>query len=157
MNTEITMRSPDQTATLAEQIGRHLGPGDCLLLVGPVGAGKTHFARHLIQSQMREPEDVPSPTFTLIQTYDTDIGEVWHADLYRLGSLEEVEELGLQDALDNAICLIEWPEILGPLTPDSALTLEFQTDLTDENTRRVTLNASSDRWEPLLELLANDT
>jgi len=157
MSVAITTHSPDQTARLAARIGAHLGPGDCLLLDGPVGAGKTHFARHLIRSLMSVPEDVPSPTFTLIQTYDTPAGEIWHADLYRLGALEEIEELGLQDALDNAVCLVEWPELLGPLTPATALSLRFQTDIADENLRRITLTSSSDRWAPLLEQLAHDS
>jgi len=157
MNVTFTSQSPDQTARLAERIGASLKPGDCLLLDGPVGAGKTHFARHLIRSLMPVPEDVPSPTFTLIQTYDTSAGEIWHADLYRLGALEEIEELGLQDALDNAVCLIEWPELLGPLTPATALSLRFQTDITDENLRRITLTSGSDRWAPLLEQFAHDS
>ena len=62
-----------------------LKPGDTVLLEGDIGAGKTHIARQLIQSLQDRPEDVPSPTFTLIQTYDTRAGEIWHADLYRPG------------------------------------------------------------------------
>jgi len=155
MSVTFTSQSPDQTARLAERIGVSLKPGDCLLLDGPVGAGKTHFARHLIRSLMPVPEDVPSPTFTLIQTYDTSAGEIWHADLYRLGALEEVEELGLQDALEHAVCLIEWPELLGPLTPTTALRIEFQADADDEDTRQITLNADTDRWAPLLGQLAH--
>ncbi len=157
MSITVTSQSPDQTARLAELIGAHVGPGDCLLLKGSVGAGKTHFSRHLIRSLMLVPEDVPSPTFTLIQTYETTAGEVWHADLYRLSALEELEELGLQDAFENAVCLVEWPELLGPLTPSTALHLEFQPDAEDEDTRRITLDASTDRWAPLLNQLAHDT
>lgn len=150
------LQSPDQTARLAEQIGAALGPGDCLLLGGPVGAGKTHFARHLIWSLMQVPEDVPSPTFTLVQTYDTKAGELWHADLYRLTSLDEIEELGLSDAFDQAICLVEWPQMLGPLTPPDALRLSLQPDPDDENTRHVTLSATAARWVPLFEQFPHD-
>ena len=96
-------------------------------------AGKTHFARNLIQSLMAEPEDVPSPTFTLVQAYDTPSGEIWHCDLYRLSAAEEVDELGLTEAFDTAICLVEWPDKLGPLAPRGALTLTFETD--PNNTR----------------------
>ena len=151
------MHSPDQTIRLARQVGATLAAGDCLLLEGPVGAGKTHFARHLIWSLMQVPEDVPSPTFTLVQTYDTNAGELWHADLYRLTSLDEIEELGLADAFEQAICLVEWPQMLGPLAPANALRLTFQPDLTDENVRLITLDATAARWAPLIELLANDT
>ena len=98
-----TLRTPEKTAELAKDIAGALGPGDCLLLEGPIGAGKTHFARHLIQSLQDQPEDVPSPTFTLVQTYDVPAGELWHADLYRLTSLDEIEELGLIAAFDDAI------------------------------------------------------
>lgn len=150
------MQSPDHTARLAEQIGAGLGPGDCLLLDGPVGAGKTHFARHLIWSLMEVPEEVPSPTFTLVQTYATTGGEIWHGDLYRLSSAQEVEELGLAGAFDTAICLIEWPQLLGALTPAGALALRFRPDLKNEDVRQITLDAASDRWTSLLKHLADD-
>lgn len=92
-------------------------PGDVVLLEGAVGAGKTHLARALIHAVLLQDEDVPSPTFTLVQTYDTRNGTLWHSDLYRLSSTFEIEELGLIDAFADAICLIEWPDRLGELTP----------------------------------------
>ncbi len=155
MRITLFLQNPDQTAQLAARIGAHLGPGDCLLLNGPVGAGKTHFARHLIWSLMQTPEDVPSPTFTLIQTYETTVTEVWHADLYRLTSLDEIEELGLTEAFDQAICLIEWPQLLGPLTPDNALSLTFQPDPANQDARHITFDATGGRWAPLLKQLSN--
>ncbi|GLT08543.1 tRNA (adenosine(37)-N6)-threonylcarbamoyltransferase complex ATPase subunit type 1 TsaE [Sulfitobacter porphyrae] len=116
----------EQTSIYAARLARHLGSGDVILLSGDVGAGKTHFARSLIQSLLAEPEDIPSPTFTLVQTYETAETEIWHADLYRLTSVQEVEELGLIDAFATAICLVEWPDRLGALTPPSALSLGFK-------------------------------
>ncbi|WP_375174034.1 tRNA (adenosine(37)-N6)-threonylcarbamoyltransferase complex ATPase subunit type 1 TsaE [Pseudooceanicola sp.] len=127
--------SPDSTGELARRIGAGLTPGSTLLLEGPVGAGKTHFARALIQSLLLTPEDVPSPTFTLVQTYDGRDGEIWHADLYRLTSPDEVIELGLEEAFDTAICLVEWPDRLGPLAPPGALTLRFAAE--GEAVRRI--------------------
>ena len=119
--------SADATAALAQRFAPLLGPGDVVLLEGDIGAGKTHFARSLIRA-IQGPEsweDIPSPTFTLVQTYDSPQGEIWHADLYRLTDLSEVFELGLDDAFETAICLIEWPDRLGPDAPASALTLTF--------------------------------
>lgn len=123
--TVIHSASADDTARLARQLATRLAPGDVLLLDGPIGAGKTHFARALIQSVLHHPEDVPSPTFTLVQVYDTRQGAIWHADLYRLTHPAEVAELGLSDAMDSAICLIEWPDRLGAAQPAGALRLIF--------------------------------
>ncbi|GGH29289.1 tRNA threonylcarbamoyladenosine biosynthesis protein TsaE [Cribrihabitans marinus] len=149
----LTLPDPDATAALAMRIGATLSAGDCLLLQGPIGAGKTHFARSLIQSQQDRPEDVPSPTFTLVQTYDTRRGEIWHADLYRLSSAGEIEELGLTEAFDTAICLVEWPDRLGDLSPAGALHITFATDAGDPSWRGVTLAAEDARWSDRLALL----
>ncbi|MGI9367304.1 MAG: tRNA (adenosine(37)-N6)-threonylcarbamoyltransferase complex ATPase subunit type 1 TsaE [Ruegeria sp.] len=149
----ISLNSPEETAATAARVGAILRPGDCLLLDGAIGSGKTHFARSLIQSLMRAPEDVPSPTFTLVQTYDTTAGEIWHSDLYRLGSILEIEELGLAEALETAICLIEWPQKLGVLAPKSALSLKFALDPDHEGTRHLTISWTDPKWAPLLEKL----
>ena len=101
----LDLQDADHTAGLARTLGRVLVPGDTILLTGDVGAGKTHFARALILSLLTHPEDVPSPTFTLVQTYESTRGTIWHADLYRLTSSFEIEELGLT-ALD----------VYGPIT-----------------------------------------
>ncbi|UWQ53797.1 tRNA (adenosine(37)-N6)-threonylcarbamoyltransferase complex ATPase subunit type 1 TsaE [Leisingera caerulea] len=146
-----TLNSPDDTARLAAQIAGALRPGDCLLLEGVIGAGKTHFARHLIQSLMEVPEDVPSPTFTLVQTYDVPAGELWHTDLYRLSSLDELEELGLTEAFDSAICLVEWPDRLAELMPAHALHLTLVLDPEHEDRRHLTLRWSDPKWQPLME------
>ena len=148
-----TCRLPSSEATseLACNIARILVPGDVVLLEGPIGAGKTHFARSLIQSLMDVPEDVPSPTFTLVQTYDVPTGELWHADLYRLSHVDEVEELGLIAAFDDAICLIEWPEKLEDLRPENALTLRFSLDEDSEDARQMELVWSADKWDSRLK------
>jgi tRNA threonylcarbamoyladenosine biosynthesis protein TsaE len=118
---------PDDAATtrLGATLAALVRPGDTLLLHGPVGAGKSYLSRALIQSLLGRAEDVPSPTFTLVQTYETLKGEVWHADLYRLSQRDELTELGLEGALGRAICLVEWPERLGPLAPADALHLHL--------------------------------
>lgn len=151
-----TLSSPQATADLATRIAEALSPGDCLLLEGPIGAGKTHFSRHLIQSLMIISEDVPSPTFTLVQTYEVPSGELWHADLYRLSSLDEVEELGLAEAFDTAICLIEWPDRLAELTPPHALHLQLALDADHPDARHLTFSWSDDKWQMLMDRIAND-
>lgn len=114
----------DATAWLGQWFAARLQAGDCLLLDGQIGAGKSHFARAFIQARLGRAEDVPSPTFTLVQSYQADV-EIWHADLYRLSHPDEVLELGLDEAFDSAICLIEWPDRLGSLLPKGAMRLRF--------------------------------
>lgn len=145
----LDLENPDATCALAGRIGARLRPGDVLLLEGGVGAGKTHFARCLIQSRLPVPEDVPSPTFTLVQTYDAGAVEIWHADLYRLAGPSEIEELGLADAFTDAICLVEWPDRLGELTPGTALTLRFE-DGADESRRHLSLLSKDTAWRARL-------
>ncbi len=110
------------TDRLGAWLAERLRPGDCLLLEGPIGAGKSHLARAIIRARLGRMEDVPSPTFTLVQTYQAEV-EIWHADLYRLSHVDEVAELGLEEAFDSAICLIEWPDRLGSTAPKSAIRL----------------------------------
>ncbi|QUJ76163.1 tRNA (adenosine(37)-N6)-threonylcarbamoyltransferase complex ATPase subunit type 1 TsaE [Sulfitobacter albidus] len=141
--------SPDETAAFARRIGARLTAGDTLLLTGDVGAGKTHFARSLIQSLLETPEDVPSPTFTLVQTYDSPVAEIWHADLYRLSDPSEIEELGLRDAFDTAICLVEWPDRLGDLRPANALDITLSPG-DGETDRHMTIAWDTGLWEQKL-------
>lgn len=120
------LRGEAETAALAARLAPRLGPGDTLLLSGPLGAGKSAFARALIRARLGNPRaEVPSPTFTLVQTYGGGAEALWHADLYRLSGPEEVLELGLLAAMEEAICLVEWPDRLGPLAPEAALRVEL--------------------------------
>jgi len=139
---------------LAARFSAHLKAGDCLLLSGPVGAGKTHFARGIIQTLIGTGEDVPSPTFTLVQTYQVPNGEIWHADLYRLCHIDELAELGLEDAFGEAITLVEWPDRLGELKPARRLELGFAIPSLDSDTRLLTINLLGSGWEWLASLPA---
>jgi tRNA threonylcarbamoyladenosine biosynthesis protein TsaE len=100
---------------------------------------------------MTEPEDVPSPTFTLVQVYDLPECELWHADLYRLSSLDEIDELGLTEAWDSAICLIEWPDRLAETAPPSALSIDLSLDPELEDARQAVLTWTGPRWANKLE------
>ena len=145
----LDLKDAEHTSQAARALGAVLSAGDTILLSGDVGTGKTHFARSLIQSLLTTQEDVPSPTFTLVQTYETSAGPIWHADLYRLTSTFEIEELGLSDAFEDAICLVEWPDRLASLKPDTALEITLKT--TGDNSRILTACWDADKWGPKLE------
>lgn len=152
MTQTLTLRLPDQAATerLARAVGPHLRAGDMIALKGGLGAGKSAFARALIAGRLDalgRIEDIPSPTYTLVQTYDLGSVEIWHADLYRLGGAEEIAELGLEEALSAAICLVEWPERLGALTPTRRLTLALAFDPEAAEARLATLTAAGAGWD----------
>jgi tRNA threonylcarbamoyl adenosine modification protein YjeE len=149
----LTLRLPDSeaTAALGRALAEALRPGDCVLLEGPIGAGKSHLARATIQALLAESgrmEEVPSPTYTLVQTYDTARGPVWHADLYRLGDSGETAELGLDEALGTAIVLIEWPDRMASV-PDA-----LHVTLAAEGEGRLARLSGGPRWAEVLAALA---
>ena len=100
---------------LATEWGNQWQPPHTLALYGEMGAGKTTFARFLIESMMGESCEVISPTFPIVQVYHAPKRDVWHADLYRLKSLHEVEETGLIEAMHQHMCIIEWPQLIEPI------------------------------------------
>lgn len=116
-----------ETARLAAEIAAKAEAGDVLYLIGALGAGKTTFARAFIRARLGPETEVPSPSFSLIQHYDAKPTMV-HADLYRLDAPEEVLELGLDEASDVGILLIEWPEHGEGYVPPPTLTMTFGMD-----------------------------
>ena len=116
------------TARLGAAIAAELKRHEAVCLSGPLGAGKSTLARGLIQALTGEATEVPSPTFTLVQTYATPRLALAHFDLYRLGKPEEVAELGLDEALDEGAAVIEWPEKLGHHLPHDRLDVELHID-----------------------------
>ncbi len=127
-----------------EEIGKWIAglveEGDTLLLSGPIGAGKTVFARALIGKLLAEcgtDDEIPSPTYTLVQTYYAGSLEIWHADLYRIACSGELDELGLDEAFGSALCLVEWPERLGGLAPEKSLLIQFDIPRESDLERRL--------------------
>jgi tRNA threonylcarbamoyladenosine biosynthesis protein TsaE len=150
----IALDLPDEAATarLAEELARRSRPGDIIALEGELGSGKTSFARAFIRARGRGDEEVPSPTFTLVQIYDEAAPSIWHFDLYRIETPEEAFELGIEDAFLDAISLIEWPERLGALLPQRRLLLRlFFADR--PQSRRAEILADR-RWEERVGAIA---
>lgn len=126
-------------AELAARLAPLLKKGDVVTLAGDLGAGKTAFARALIQS-LAPGEEVPSPTFTLVQTYDLPGLSIWHFDLYRLEEEEkDILELGWDEARRHGVSLVEWPDRLGGLLPRDRLEISIAFDKNSETSRVVTL------------------
>lgn len=114
------LKSEAETTRLAAAMAPQLGAGDTVLLGGPIGSGKSVFARGLLRAK-GVTEDIPSPTFTLAQVYSVAGLDIWHCDLYRLRAPDEVIELGLDEAFQTAFCVVEWPDILMGFAPVDAL------------------------------------
>lgn len=153
----LTLRLPDEAATgrLARALGPLLTAGDLVTLAGELGAGKTALARALIRSLSPpgKTEEVPSPTFTLVQSYETPGLTVWHFDLYRLGGVEEVAELGFDEALQTGAALVEWPDRLGYALPANRLEIVLRFDAaTGPDARRAMITAHGDWGERLAKL-----
>jgi len=142
----IEFKNEAETAAFGARLATALRGGDVVRLEGPLGAGKSTLARGLIRAASGA-RDVPSPTFTLVETYETDDAAIWHFDLFRLEDRNEVWELGLEDALETGVALIEWPEQIDGMLPDDALRLILS--VTDKNARRLHIIAP-ERWTPAL-------
>tara|TARA_Y100000589_G_scaffold114068_1_gene108343 strand:- start:1286 stop:1750 length:465 start_codon:yes stop_codon:yes gene_type:complete len=149
MKKTFVSNGPLETEELASALKENLQNGDIILLKGEIGAGKSLFARSLIQSTMDQVEEVPSPTFTIVQTYETKLGSIWHADLYRLTDQSEIFELGLIDAFVSEIVIVEWPDRLGHLEPQDALTVEII--ILENDKREVIFSSNSSMWKVRLE------
>lgn len=117
-------KTENDTVLLGQKISTLCHRGDVLALNGTLGVGKSVFARAFIQNICGK-TDVPSPTFTLVQTYEAQDFDVYHFDLYRLKSPEEIFELGMEEAMYDGVCLIEWPEKMGGYLPKKSITINI--------------------------------
>jgi tRNA threonylcarbamoyladenosine biosynthesis protein TsaE len=147
----VELRDEAATAVLAARIAALARPGDVIALSGDLGVGKTSFARAFIRSLGDGGEEVPSPTFTLVQVYDPGI---WHFDLYRLQTAEEAWELGIEEAFAAGISLVEWPERLGLLLPRRRLDVALAF-AEAPGARRAALEAGAE-WRARLDRLRCD-
>jgi len=154
--TDLTLPNTAATERLAAIVAAEARPGDVILLSGDLGAGKTHFARAFINALSDRAEEVPSPTFTLVQSYAAIVAdrpvEISHFDLYRLKSAEETIELGIEEAFAEGISLVEWPDRLGSMTPKHHLLLHLEI-APDGVARRVSLHGTAD-WRERIARIA---
>ena len=146
---EITLPDAASTLALGRRVGARLGAGDVVCLSGGLGAGKTTLARGAIEAWTGAEEEAPSPTYTLVQTYEGERGELWHCDLYRLKRPEDAFELGLEDAFASAAVLMEWPERLGGALPSDRLDIDLAPQVEG---RRATLKAHG-AWRTRLDAI----
>ncbi len=145
---ELRLNGEAATDRLAAAVAAMAQPCDVILLKGDLGTGKTRFARGFIAARAGHALDVPSPTFTLVQTYELSGGTVWHFDLYRLDRPQDAAELGIEEAFADGISLVEWPDRLRGDVPGDRLEITFDYgDAPDQ--RRVSL-AGFGRWTDLM-------
>jgi tRNA threonylcarbamoyladenosine biosynthesis protein TsaE len=157
INSDSAVELPDVAATVAfgRRLAKALRRGDVVALKGGLGTGKTTLARAIVAGLSPEAGDVPSPTFTLVQTYPVILedgpAELWHFDLYRLDRPYQVYELGIEDALAEGVSLIEWPDLAAGLLPrEKVLSIELQ--ITTGQARRARLEAGAGWRERLAGL-----
>jgi len=127
---KILCRSENDTKSLAEKFAHIARKGDIFALFGTLGAGKSTFSRYFIQC-LTPAKEIPSPTFTLVQTYEAQNFDIYHYDMYRLKNPEEAYELGIEESFYNAVNLIEWPEKINNLLPKDIWKINILTQGTD--------------------------
>jgi tRNA threonylcarbamoyladenosine biosynthesis protein TsaE len=125
---EFVCKSLAETKMAAKYFSQFAKPGRCFALFGNLGYGKTTFSQYFIQFLNKSVKEVSSPTFSVVQIYDSKIAKIWHVDCYRLKSEEEFYELGLKEAFYNCVVIVEWPEIIQRLLPPDVIKIKFQMD-----------------------------
>lgn len=158
---ERTLEDIAATGVLARALAAVLAPGDVVTLSGPLGAGKTALARLVITAYAEQagavaPDEVPSPTYTLVQVYEQGPAPVWHFDLYRLENPADAEELAIDEAFGTAISLIEWSDRLGPYLPAARLDIALaRAESGDSEVRRAVITGFGARGAALERALAS--
>ena len=139
--------SETDTIAVAEKLAEISEQGDIWALNGTLGAGKSVFARAFIQ-KLTGAKEVPSPTFTLLQTYSAEAFDIYHYDLYRLEKPSEIFELGVEEAFYSGVSLVEWPERMGAFSPRNMWNVQIEMT---EDGRKITISATDDNKQKRLE------
>ena len=143
----IETRSPEETFRLGEELGRKAVPGQVFTLTGDLGVGKTVFTQGLAKGLGIE-EPVNSPTFTIVQVYEEGRLPFYHFDVYRIGDVEEMEEIGYEDCFyGEGVCLIEWADLIREILPEKICRVTIEKDLEKGfDYRKITLEGFEE-WE----------
>jgi tRNA threonylcarbamoyladenosine biosynthesis protein TsaE len=149
LSIETLLPNVSATQCLAAEVAAQAQRGDVIALSGDLGSGKTTFARYFLSARGVEGE-VPSPTFTLVQTYSVKPAAIWHFDLYRISTRDDALELGIEEAFADGISLIEWPDRLEDLLPSHRLDVDLSFVDSDEDARKAHLSGN-DTWRKRLE------
>lgn len=144
----VETRSPEETFALGEKIGRTALPGQIYTLTGDLGVGKTVLTQG-VAAGLRIREAVSSPTFTIVQVYEEGRLPFYHFDVYRIGDIEEMEEIGYDDYFfGNGVCLIEWAELIADILPEEHISIKIEKDLSQGfDYRRITVEGLPDEGE----------
>jgi tRNA threonylcarbamoyladenosine biosynthesis protein TsaE len=151
MSISITCRSREETRAVAATLAPLLRLGDAMLLKGPLASGKTAFVQELVAA-LGATAEVTSPTFTIAQFYPLPSGTFLHIDAYRLSSVAEFRDLALEDFVAESVTAVEWGDIVEQDFPN-ALSIEFEFVPHEDNSRRLTFSASSERWQAVIDNL----
>ncbi len=144
---EIKIKNQNAMAELAKKIATITDKGDIIGLKGSLGVGKSFFARNFINHLSAEPQNVASPTFNLLYSYQTKIGEIFHFDLYRLKNFFELENIGFFDYIKEGTCLIEWPEIATKYLERKYLEIEISSYSDVQAQERLVILKSDEYWQ----------
>lgn len=144
----VETRSPEETFALGEKIGRTALPGQIYTLTGDLGVGKTVLTQG-VAAGLGIREAVSSPTFTIVQVYEEGRLPFYHFDVYRIGDIEEMEEIGYDDYFfGNGVCLIEWAELIADILPEEHVSIKIEKDLSQGfDYRRITVEGLPDEGE----------
>jgi tRNA threonylcarbamoyladenosine biosynthesis protein TsaE len=149
----VICRSREETRVVAAALAPLLRPADALMLKGPLASGKTAFVQELVAA-LGSKAEVTSPTFTIAQFYPLPSGTFLHIDAYRLSSVAEFRDLALEDFVAESITAVEWGDIVEQDFPN-ALSIDFEFVANEDNSRKLTFSASSEKWQPVLVSLKN--
>ena len=147
---EINSTSPDKTIQIAKKLASNLTNKDIVVLTGELGAGKTKFVEGFL-SYFNLQDEISSPTFNIVNEYNTPVNNIYHFDVYRLEDTDEFYAIGGEEYFDKGICLIEWGEVIQDILPKEYIHITFSKDSINENNRVLEFKAYGEKYEEIIE------